>query len=407
MQQTKENLCFPDYGSDSILGLSNGILKQFGIQPHHPPLILEECAKEIPVRAKTKVVVIVLDALGWNSFQKCLQDTEFAALTAAFKKIKLSSTFPTTTTAALTTLYTASTPIEHGMLGYILFLKKFFSLVNMIDITPVGMERDLLTQHGFNPFKWLPVKTIFEKLMKRGVKSFSITSNLFKNTALSKMHHAGSSMKGYTDMVDMLFLLKKALEEESPLFVFAYWGLSDSFGHHFGPSSEEYQLEVKNFFYLFSQIFLKNTGVFPDRKHTLFLITADHGQIDTDWFDEEWIASDHRFIKDYFTLPPFGEPRALYFIPKEEKAFLQYFEEHYLERFFLLSREQALKEGLFGSNTHLTSIEENLSRIGEWVAISKGKSSIHYRYTGNEKSFKGKHGSITEDELYVPLLIAE
>ncbi len=398
------SLIIPDYGPESILGLSNGILEYFGIEPTHPALPIRRLFRESPNPEKTKVILFILDAFGWNNYLQCLKDPAFCELTSPFSKTMISSTFPTTTTAALTTLYTASTPLEHGMLGYILYLKRFFSLVNMLDISPVGMDRDLLTHHGFNPFKWLPVKTIFEKLSKSGVKCLSVTSNLFKNSGLSKMHHIGSTLKGYSGMVYRILLLKRALEEEGPLFVFGYWGLSDSFGHQYGPFSPEYGLELKTFFYVLRNVF---ADFFESRAHqdTGLLISADHGQLETVWTDEEWISPKDKLVKEHLDIPPFGEPRALYFIPKEGRAFRQYFQEHYSKRFLLLSREEAIESGYFGPQNDSETRDEILERIGNWIALSKRRSSIHYRYTGNEKTFRGKHGSLTADELYIPLLV--
>jgi len=393
----------PDYGSDSILGLAGGILDYFGVAPTHPALPIRRLFEESRNPKKTKIVLVILDAIGWRNYLHCLTDPAFCELTAPFSKMRISSTFPTTTTTALTTLYTASTPLEHGMLGYILYLKRFFSLVNMLDISPIGMDRDLLTRHGFNPFKWLPVKTIFEKLSKSGVKCLSVTSNLFKNSGLSKMHHVGSTLKGYSDMVDMVLLLKKTLEEDGPLFVFGYWGLTDSFGHQYGPFSPEYALELKTFFYLIRNVFAE---YFAGSEHqdTGLLISADHGQLETAWSDEEWISPKDKLVKEFLDIPPFGEPRALYFIPKEGKAFRQFFQEHYSKRFLLLSREEAIQSGYFGPLRDSEKRDEIQERIGYWIALSKKRSSIHYRYTGNEKTFRGKHGSVTADELYVPLL---
>ena len=398
------SLIIPDYGPESILGLSNGILDYFGVAPLHPALPIRQLFGESQNPEKSKIILFILDAFGWHSFLHCLKDPVFSELTSPFSKLRISSTFPTTTTAALTTLYTASTPLEHGMLGYILYLKRFFSLVNMLDISPVGMDRDLLTHHGFNPFKWLPVKTIFEKLSRTGVKCLSVTSNLFKNSGLSKMHHVGSTLKGYSDMVDMVLLLKRALEEEGPLFVFGYWGLTDSFGHQYGPFSPEYGLELKTFFYLLRNVF---EDYFERREHqdTGLLISADHGQLETVWSDEEWISPKDKLVKEFLDIPPFGEPRALYFIPKEGKAFQQYFQERYSKRFLLLSREEAIQSGLFGSLQDSEKRDEILERLGYWIALSKKRGSIHYRYTGNEKTFRGKHGSLTADELYIPLLV--
>ena len=56
----------PDYGSDSILGLAGGILDYFGVAPTHPALPIRRLFEESRNPKKTKIVLVILDAIGWQ-----------------------------------------------------------------------------------------------------------------------------------------------------------------------------------------------------------------------------------------------------------------------------------------------------------------------------------------------------
>ncbi|HNW46569.1 MAG TPA: hypothetical protein PLS99_02350, partial [Thermotogota bacterium] len=82
----------PDYGSDSILGLAGGILDYFGVAPTHPALPIRRLFEESRNPKKTKIVLVILDAIGWRNYLHCLTDPAFCELTAPFSKMRISST---------------------------------------------------------------------------------------------------------------------------------------------------------------------------------------------------------------------------------------------------------------------------------------------------------------------------
>lgn len=398
-------LFLPDYEENSIMNLSNFVLDHFGCETSHNPFPMDIYVPNL--EKKKKIVLLIIDALGAKNLDNIISEKkEIADIVSRFRREKITSIFPTTTTAALTTICTGCSPIEHGMLGYILFLKKFLSYVNMIDLAPLGLPRDILTHHGLNPGRFLPVKTIYQRLIKKGVKTITVTSNLFKNSGLSLINHQGSSFRGYTDALDMVQKMKYSAESEpSPLFILAYWGLSDTKGHQYGPNSHEYKSEVEWLLKIIDKEFI---GKVDDKlkEEMLFIITADHGQIETDWTNEEWISPKDKLVRDYLLIPPAGEPRALYLWPKNEKEFVEYFSNRFKERFFLLKRSEAIQLGLFGPAKDLQPIKEEISdRIGEYISIARSAYSLNYKYSPSEKTLKGKHGSLTDWELFVPLLL--
>jgi len=360
---------------------------------------------------KKKVVLFVIDALGRDNLQ--LAAKECPSLRddlQIYEKEVLTSVFPSTTTAALTSYSTALPPLEHGMLGYTLFLSDYSSLVNMIMLTPPEFERDALIKCGLNPIKFLNTPTIFETLQENGVKCWTITSDLFVESGLTRMHHKGSSKRSYSGMLEMFYQLLRTIQgEDSKTFIFVYWGLTDTDGHHYGTQSRPYQGGVE---YLFRM--LRHEVIERMSQHqldeTLFLISSDHGQIDTTWQDEEWITSEDELFEDHIHPPMAGEPRAIYFNVKDQQAFVSYFNRRFFKRFHLLEKYEAVAGNLFSDcalplSIHERAYKENLSRIGDYCAIAKEGYSLHFKHHGKSYTLKGKHGSLTHEELLVPLLI--
>ena len=115
-------------------------------------------------------------------------------------------------------------------------------------------------------------------------------------------------------------------------------------------------------------------------------------------------------FEQYLHPPISGEPRAVYFNVKDPVAFSNYFNKRFSRRFYLVEKKQAIAKNLFSENTVPLKIserdyKENISRIGDYIAIAKRGYSLHFKHHGKTYTLKGKHGSLTREELLVPLLI--
>jgi len=394
-----DELYLPHYEKYSIVNLVSFVMKHFGLKPLYEPYPLEDMFN---LEAKDKIVLFILDALGYNLYRRVLnrRKNEFGVF-GDIEFLPMTSVFPTTTTSALTTLNTGLTPLEHGMVGYILFLKEFGLLANMIELTPVGMERDLLIKMGFNPIKFLNKRTLHEQLKENGIGSFTVTASVFKSTGFNRMHANGSNIRTYQSFSDLFSTIRKILKDnkEEKLFLIAYWGLVDTLGHRKGPLSDEYESEVFWMLKMFEDEILRR--IQPSiLKKTLFLITGDHGQKPTKWEDEVWLVSSDEFCSK-LSIPPTGEQRMMYLFTKSNKDFRDFFESRYKDRAILIDSKEALRIEIFGPGKPNPGL---MDRIGDLVLLTKKGYSFNYKYTGQEKSLKGKHGSLTEDELFVPLI---
>ncbi len=379
----------------SLLGLINSIISKFGVVPLHKPLPKEYLGPKF--ESAKRVVMILIDAMGYNTALSLYQRSDFKYIG---KPQKISSIFPSTTVNVLTTLATAASPIEHGMLGYILYLKEFGTLANMIEFSPIGMPRDTLISRGANPSNFLDVNTIYESLRNYGANPLIIIPSSFKESGLSKIHHRGSAVQGYFDIVDMMVKIRNNIESEKFSYIYAYWPMVDAMGHIYGPNSEEYIEGSKIVLKVFEDIVYERL---PDKlkDETVFIITADHGQIHTPWQHEYHIKSEDEFVSTLQILPS-GEPRIMYLYTKDPKKTIEEGERKFGVNVEFFPSLDLLNDGLFGPGT---PNPKSIMRIGDLIAIPRGDYSFVVKYTGNEHQMKGKHGGLSNEEIDIPLFV--
>ncbi|BBJ29019.1 alkaline phosphatase family protein [Athalassotoga saccharophila] len=379
----------------SLLGLINSIVAKFGLLPFHKPLPGSYFGEKF--QNSKRVVLILIDALGYDQAKKVVTNSNLKYIKMPQK---ISSVFPSTTVNALTTLSTARSPIEHGMLGYILYLKEFGTLANMIEFSPIGMARDSLISRGANPSSFLSVPSIYEPLRNYGVNPLIIIPSSFKESGLSKLHNRGSAVQGYLDLVDMMIKLRKNLESEKFSYIYAYWPMVDAMGHTYGPNSEEYFEEAKEVFELFETLVYERLPS-DIKDETTFLITADHGQIHTPWQHEYKINPEDEFVSTLQILPA-GEPRVMYLYTKDPSKTIEEGEKIFGSNVEFVSSSKMIEEGLFGPGN---ADPRSILRIGDLVAIPRDDYSFSVKYTGNEHQMKGKHGGLSNQEMDIPLFV--
>jgi predicted AlkP superfamily pyrophosphatase or phosphodiesterase len=379
----------------SLLGLSNAIIAKFGVVPKHEPLPIEMLGPKF--KDAKRVVLILIDAMGYDVASKLCDDVDFRYIK---KPQKISTVFPSTTVNVLTTLATASSPIEHGMLGYILYLKEFGTLANMIEFTPIGMERDFLIPRGADPLKFVDAKTIYQSLKNYGANPLVIIPNAFKESGLSKIHSQGSTVQGFFGIVDMMVKLRKNIESKDFSYIYAYWPMVDTMGHTYGPNSEEYYEESKNVLKMFEELVYDRLSP-ALRDETVFILTADHGQIQTSWQHEYKISFEDEFTSTLEIMPT-GEPRVMYLYTKDCERTIEEGKKIFGNDVNFYKSIELASSGAFGPGQ---LNPKSLLRIGDLVAIPEGDHSFVVKYTGNEHRMKGKHGGISNEEMHVPLFV--
>ena len=312
--------------------------------------------------------------------------------------LPVTSVFPSTTATALSSLFTGCIPAKHGLIGRKLCLREYGGMVDMLDLTPImSKSEQLLIEWGMEPEKFLSVPTLAETLARQGIPTYIATHRRQINHGFWKMtaFRGAVKTKGFVTSSDMWVLLRQMLTElhsERSLLV-AYWGDTDTLAHRYGERSLEFELELRNLDFLLGETLKKLQD-----ENVLFLITADHGHIDT--VPEKAIdLSEDKFLQEEMVLPPGGEHRVVYLAVRNPEKVVKYLKEKYGD-----FAEVALRKELEARNLWGGELGDFSSRVGDVILLARENNSFVYPENDEEKMMIGRHGGLSYEEMVVPFL---
>ncbi|MCR5185280.1 MAG: alkaline phosphatase family protein [Bacilli bacterium] len=365
------------YNENTLVNLSNSILKHFGAPTFH------ETNKIVDQELKghKKVVAVLFDGMGRNIVHKHLKEKSFIR---QHYVTTINSVYPPTTAAATTSFLTGKYPIETGWLGWTTYFKDYDK--NVILFRSVDYNTgDLLIKEGEQhiAYKYFPLTYIFELIEKANpaAKAYNISRfPIFPD--------GPKSLKKGVEMVS------KKLKENDECFIYFYWDSPDYEMHSYGIDSKKVKKEV-----LKAEKFLKS--VTKKNKDTLFILLADHGHINVTFLD----ICEKKDIYSLLSKPLTLEKRTPSFFVKEGKheEFKKLFNKYYGNSFELLTKQEALDMKLFGEGEPAKGVEDV---FGDFVAIAKKEYAI---YPSEElkfiDNFKGHHAGGTEEERLIDISI--
>ena len=407
----EEEFVFPYYDGLSIANLPATAAALLGGElPAAPPPLPRDLWADWKPGLK-RVILVILDALGYLRLRQQMVNDEglnvFNQLAGAGRFFPLTSVFPSTTSAALSTFWTGRTPAEHGLLGYELYLREYGTLSNLIAVSPTyDKQSEVLVRWGMEPDKFLPVPDLSEQLRPQGIVLRDLTFQSFVSSGMSRIFHRSGEddTQGYLTLADLWTRLRHMLAQkptlsDAPELIIAYWGGVDRVAHAYGPGTENWQAEVRSIAHSLEREFLRPLSP-KDRDGTLLLITSDHGQAHAPP-EKATLLTKHPALRDMLALPLSGESRATYLFPRHGRgdAVRAYFSEHLPDKFALLDSAAALAAGLFG---HGPPAPETPFRIGDLLALARGANTL--QRGDREPELKGRHGGLTPEEMLVPLI---
>jgi hypothetical protein len=356
------------------------------------------------------VVQIIIDALGYRRLQRHMAaepDSPFHHLLHwGGQLIPLTSVCPSTTTSALSSLWTGRTPAEHGMLGTRLFLRDRGLRANMIFFTPVDFERHgLLVKEGMEPSAFLGVPGFAESLAQQGIETHVFIDQRYTAGGLSEIFFRGvkevhAFVEGST--ADLWIGLCRFMEERATdrFFVSVYWGQIDTLAHVRGPASSAVDAELRGWTRLMLEEFLEPLSA-GAKSGAVLTILADHGQVGVT--RERTVRLDrHPQLFEHLLMKPLGEQRLSYLFARQghKQVVRRYVQENLSYAFAVLDSEQALEAGIFGSEE---PAQETTARIGDLILIAR-QNHILFDQEG-ELHLRGLHGGLSPEEMLVPYLL--
>ena len=360
----------PDF-NNNIINITATLAEFLGC-PNDKP-VLSELKKELEKGYKN-VVFLILDGLGTNPVDKNLTADSF--LKRNIKRV-VTSVFPSTTTNATTTYLTNKYPMEHGWFGWSLY---FEELKRAVDIFP---ERDSFTGEQLE-------RGIVEKILPVEPFYKYANSDYTVSAVVPAYWNSECEHRYVWNSLDEIFTnIERLCKNEGRQFIYVYCDQPDGAMHRFGVTSNEAKEIIERLNGSVEELYSKLCD-------TLFIVTADHGQIDIDGYIEIYADTE---ITSLLEWPHFLEARAAAFKVKEgcRKRFVGLFNKKYGEDFELFKVEDLIKDNYFGGNI----VNGNARLLGDYIAI--GKTNKVMKLTPFSHDYKGHHTSLTA-EMEVPLI---
>lgn len=376
----------PDYAGGSVLNLAATLGAHHGVPTHHAPY-----RHPLPLDGARHVVLIVVDALGAGQLRAAITRGDaptLASLTPAPGPV--TSVFPSTTMAALTTLHTARAPAEHGYLGLTVWLDEAQAVVNLIRLYDVYTHAPLAAA-GF----LAAVPSLYRQLRDRGVAAHVVMPAAYRDSVLTRWACDGAEYHAYAQPEETPTLTAATLQPGQPSYTLVYFPDYDLICHGSGPDSPEAHAELRRT----DRIVADLLAALPRNGDTLVVVTADHGQSPQppDGYVD---AITKKVMKAALRGPIAGEERAAYLRPQpgHHAGIAALLAPHAT----LLTAHDAWTGGLFGPPAHAEA--RFRPRVGDLIAVPHPGHAI--RRPTSPAPMLGLHGGWTAEEMLVPVLSA-
>ncbi len=372
------------------LDLASSLIRGLGGKTHHHDLasLTSEIAKA------RHVVLFLIDGLGYDRIAG-LPARSFLGKEC---KAQLQSVFPSATTAAITTLLTGLSPIEHGVAGWYTYFPEIEDIGSILTHKTRSGEKLKL------PRKILPSSLLNQTPVR---KQLIIKKNLAKSQ-FNSLFIKWDEVAPFQNMSGMFRALRKSVEasqgeekweEEGKerTFTYMYWGGYDDLSHLYSKQHEKSQAMLVELDKRLQEFVAKNK--FDD---VLLIVTADHGQITTTRKKTILLNKDAAFA-NCLRLPCAGEPRALfcYVKPELRQFFEKYVGQKYRDVLTVCKTSEILAK--FGpGKAHPLFLE----RTGDYILLAKENYALRFYLKDEPQIFyPGHHGGLSAEETMVPLIV--
>lgn len=348
-----------------------------------------EFDRRIDVAAEVRgACVLLVDGLGADLLDAYADD---APVMAALRGRTLQAGFPSTTVAGLAAVGTGCRSGEHGLVG-LSFRLPGVGLINPLRWRPHPRGGDL--RDAAPPEQVQPLPTTFERAAAAGVAVSVVSGAEFTGSGLTRAVLRGGRYVGVLALGDLAAGVHTAVADGG--FCYGYHGEVDLMGHLYGPGSAAWRMQLREVDRLVESIV---EGLPPGG---LLAVVADHGMVAVD--DNAVDIDDSADLLDGVAAIG-GEPRArhVYVDDGAAESVLAAWRETLADRAWVVSRDEAVAAGWFGGPVG----DAVLPRIGDVVAAARDSATMVRRTVEPVlSSLVGHHGSLTDAEQRIPLLLA-
>jgi Type I phosphodiesterase / nucleotide pyrophosphatase len=233
------------------------------------------------------VVVVLLDGFGWRFFTR---HGDHPLLRRVDAVTELTTQFPATTTAHVTTMHTGAPVGEHGLYEWNVYEPTLDALITPLLFSFAGDgARDTLVRAGADREVLLTsMPTLYEGLGARGIECHVFEPAAFAPSTYDGVAARGAHIHPMADLAAGLAEVAATLRAaRAPVYAYVYSDEPDTTGHLRGPSSPQFAASTLRCL----DAVERGLRGFPEG--TVVLVAADHGQVDVDpattvYVNEAW-----------------------------------------------------------------------------------------------------------------------
>lgn len=367
----------PAYGSASL----GDLMPSIGAHLNVPG-----CREDLfGLPAADRYVVVLIDGLGWNLLRRSVRDVPYLASLLGDARA-ITSGVPSTTVTSLASLGTGLVPGQHGMVGYTSRVPATGEVLNALT-----WDTDLDAR------AYQPKPTFFERASAAGVAVSSVALQRFADTGLTEAALRGAEFLAYTDDHDVVrrtSLTVAGADRGERSLVYGYERALDHQGHATGCASAEWSRQLVS---VDRRCEALRDALSDDVR---LVVTADHGMLDVPPGRRLVVEDEPQLLAGVTALA--GEPRfrQLYVDQDRPGRVAERWQDRLGPNAEVRTRDDAIDDGWFGP------VADDLrERYGHVLVAMRDDGAVMTRTQPRELTLVGMHGSLTADEMLVPLLI--
>jgi predicted AlkP superfamily pyrophosphatase or phosphodiesterase len=355
------------------------------------------------------VVLVLVDALGWRFFEAYATQHPFLQrfMTAGVVS-RLTTMFPSTTSAHITALHTGLPPGESGVFEWFFYEPGLGRVIAPLLFSFAGdHERETLVEAGVAPQTIFPTTTLYQRLAAHGVRATIYQHSSYAYSSFSNTVCAGAKRIPFRTLSEALILLQMRLQaKRGPHYHVLYLDTVDALAHSYGPEAPHVAAEIDTVLTTLERLLhptLAGLG-----RPALLLLTADHGQIATEPKRTlllnrmlPALAAATPLGRDGQPIAPSGSIRDLflYVDPARRAELAAALSKLLAGRAEVYRTEDLIAAGLFGPQIGPAF----QARVGNLVVLPHPGESVWWDDPRFPPKFKGSHGGLSDAEAQTQL----
>jgi len=407
-----KNLISPNYGHGCFADLPNLIQSCLTDQPAPTGLA---GIPEALLRKYGAVIVVLADAFGWQHVGPRIEQHSLLQQIAGEGVItQWTSQFPSTTAAHVTCIHSGLPPGQSGVFEW-----EYYDPAVDATITPLLFSyggfrpRDELKNLDIQPAQIYPTQSLHQQLLRQEVATYVYQHREYTPSTYTDWICRGAQMRPYLTLPEACYNLRQEVQQApKPAYFFLYYDRIDALAHLYGPQSPQVAAEINSFLYTLEHLFFQPAQ--GALHNTLFILTADHGQMTVNPAQTVFVNVDRNFAgmerflrrnRRGALIGPGGSARDLFLYVKDE--LLNEAQGFFAERLAGIAdvhlTQSFIDDGFFGPAPASAAF---LSRVGNLLILPHAGQTVWWYEEGRYgMRYHGMHGGLSREEMEIPVCL--